>query len=153
MLPSLAIPDLLAAYRSGSLTPRLVVSELRERIAASDPRIWISLTPESRLESVLAALESASPDSLPLYGIPFAIKDNLDLASTPTTAACPDYAYDPAEDATVVSKLIAAGAIPMGKTNLDQFATGLVGVRSPYGTPENPFHPDFIPGGYAAVLL
>lgn len=147
MLPSLAIPDLLAAYRSGNLTPRLVVSELRERIAASDPRIWISLTPESRLESVLAALEAASPDSLPLYGIPFAIKDNLDLASTPTTAACPDYAYDPAEDATVVAKLIAAGAIPMGKTNLDQFATGLVGVRSPYGTPENPFHPDYIPGG------
>ncbi len=147
MLPSLSIPSLLAAYRAGSLTPRDLVATLRERIAASDPRIWIALTPEERLESVLAALETASPDSLPLYGIPFAIKDNLDLAATPTTAACPDYAYDPAEDATVVAKLIAAGAIPMGKTNLDQFATGLVGVRSPYGTPENPFHPDFIPGG------
>ncbi|MCB1206372.1 MAG: allophanate hydrolase [Verrucomicrobiae bacterium] len=147
MTDDLSIPSLHAAYRSGNLTPRALVASLRERIAASDPRIWISLTSEARLESVLSVLEKSSPDSLPLYGIPFAIKDNIDLASAATTAACPDFAFHPDKDATVVDRLISAGAIPMGKTNLDQFATGLVGVRSPYGTPENPFHPDFIPGG------
>lgn len=147
MTDDLSIFSLLAAYRSGTLTPPALVASLRERIAASDPRIWISLTSEARLESVLSVLEKSSPDSLPLYGIPFAIKDNIDLATVATTAACPDFAYYPDKDATVVDRLIAAGAIPMGKTNLDQFATGLVGVRSPYGTPENPFHTDYLPGG------
>lgn len=147
MSQDLSFPLLAAAYRDGSLTPRDLVATLQERIAASDPRIWISLTSPDRLEAVLAALDEASPESLPLYGIPFAIKDNIDLAGVPTTAGCPDFAYRPDKDATVVARLIAAGAIPMGKTNLDQFATGLVGVRSPHGTPENPFHPDYIPGG------
>lgn len=147
MSPDLSIPSLLRAYGDGSLTPRALVSLLQEKIAASDPKIWIALTPDSRLDEILSRLDQAAPDSLPLYGVPFAIKDNIDLAGVPTTAACPDYAYDPDKDATVVSRLIAAGAIPMGKTNLDQFATGLVGVRSPYSVPENPFHPDYIPGG------
>ena len=147
MTPDLSITSLHAAYREGTLTPRSVVTELQKRIAAADPRIWISLTPEERLESIRARLDAESPDSLPLYGIPFAIKDNIDLAGTPTTAACPDFAYDPDKDAKVVALLVAAGALPMGKTNLDQFATGLVGVRSPYGVPENPFNADFIPGG------
>jgi allophanate hydrolase len=84
---------------------------------------------------------------LPLFGVPFAIKDNIDLARIPTTAACAEFAYTPERSATVVQRLIEAGAIPLGKTNLDQFATGLVGVRSPYGVPVNPFHPDYIPGG------
>ncbi|MEQ1840098.1 MAG: allophanate hydrolase [Verrucomicrobiales bacterium] len=147
MITDLSLSSLRRAYGEGSLTPRALVSQLQERIAGSDPKIWIALTPDSRLEEVLSRLDEAAPDSLPLYGVPFAIKDNIDLAGVPTTAACPDYAYDPDKDATVVSRLIAAGAIPMGKTNLDQFATGLVGVRSPYGVPENPFNPAFIPGG------
>jgi allophanate hydrolase len=78
-------------------------------------------------------LSARRPESLPLYGIPFAIKDNIDLAGCATTAGCPDFAYLPQRSATVVQRLIDAGAIPLGKTNLDQFATGLVGTRSPYG--------------------
>jgi len=85
-----------------------------------------------------------------LYGVPFAIKDNIDLAGIPTTAACPEYAYTPANSATVVQKLIDAGAIPIGKTNLDQFATGLVGTRSPYGACQNSFNPEYISGGSSA---
>ena len=83
----------------------------------------------------------------PLYGVPFAVKDNIDVAGMPTTAACPAFAYKPASDATAVARLRAAGAIIIGKTNLDQFATGLVGVRSPYGVPRNPFGRALIPGG------
>ena len=84
---------------------------------------------------------------LPLYGVPVAVKDNIDVAGLPTTAACPAFAYDPGKDATCVARLRRAGAIVIGKTNLDQFATGLVGVRSPYGTPRNLFDPALIPGG------
>ena len=78
-------------------------------------------------------------DRLPLYGVPFAVKDNIDVAGLPTTAACPGFAYQPQQSAEVVRRLVEAGAIVVGKTNLDQFATGLVGVRSPYGVPSNPF--------------
>ena len=85
--------------------------------------------------------------ALPLYGVPFAIKDNIDLAGVPTTAACPAFAYMPQRSATVVQRLIDAGAIPIGKTNLDQFATGLNGTRSPYGACRNAFNPDYISGG------
>ena len=84
-----------------------------------------------------------SDTSLPLYGVPVAVKDNIDVAGMPTTAACPAFAYTPQHDATVVARLRAAGAIVIGKTNLDQFATGLVGVRSPYGTPRNAFNDDW----------
>ena len=86
-------------------------------------------------------------ERLPLFGAPFAVKDNIDVAGLPTTAGCPDFAYVPATSATAVRRLEAAGAIVIGKTNLDQFATGLVGVRSPYGVPRNPFDPAYIPGG------
>ena len=85
--------------------------------------------------------------ALPLYGVPFAIKDNIDLAGVPTTVACPAFAYVPQRSATVVQRLIDAGAIPIGKTNLDQFATGLNGTRSPYGACRNAFNPDYISGG------
>src|SRR5690606_17985320 len=86
-------------------------------------------------------------DSLPLYGVPFVVKDNIDVAGLPTTAACPSYTYVAARDATVVARLKAAGAILIAKGNLDQFATGLVGTRSPYGAVPNSFNPDYISGG------
>ncbi|MEM9015761.1 MAG: allophanate hydrolase [Verrucomicrobiota bacterium] len=147
MVSDLSIASLQRSYREKKLTPTELVAELQGKIQSGDPTVWISLTSESRMKEILVNLEGHSPDTKPLFGIPFAIKDNIDLKGNPTTAACPDYSYDPDQDATVVRLLIEAGAIPMGKTNLDQFATGLVGVRSPYGVPQNPFHPDVIPGG------
>jgi allophanate hydrolase len=107
----------------------------------SDP-VWISRPSRPAVENLAAAAPAGA-----LRGVTFAIKDNIDLAGAPTTAACPEFAYTPAVSAAVVQRLIAAGAVPVGKTNLDQFATGLVGVRSPYGVPVNPFGREFIPGG------
>jgi allophanate hydrolase len=147
MIPNLGITALLEAYRAGVTTPQQVVLEAWQRAEEADPAIWISRPTESQLRSALAALENESPDTKPLYGIPFAIKDNIDCQGYPTTAACPSWNYEPAKSAFVVQQLINAGAIPIGKTNLDQFATGLVGVRSPYGVPSNAFHPDYISGG------
>ena len=92
-------------------------------------------------------MAQAGPQGKPLFGVPFAVKDNIDVAGLPTTAACPAFAYKPQRSAFVVERLVAAGAIPIGKTNLDQFATGLVGVRSPYGVPRNALRADLIPGG------
>ena len=86
-------------------------------------------------------------EQYPLLGVPFAVKDNIDVAGFPTTCACPAFSYTPWESSPAVDKLIAAGAILVGKTNMDQFAAGLVGVRSPYGVPVNPFNPDYVPGG------
>jgi allophanate hydrolase len=99
------------------------------------------------IEPFLAGLEGVDPASLPLYGLPFAIKDNIDLANIPTTAGCPEFAYTPEQNAFLVQRFIEAGAIPLGKTNLDQFATGLNGTRSPYGACRNAFNPDFVSGG------
>ncbi len=148
MMQTLEIQSLLSAYRSGELTPRTLIDELLERIQKVDnPAIWITQLSGDELEPYLQNLESSDPADLPLYGIPFAIKDNIDLSGVPTTAACEAYSYTPEESAPVVEKLIQAGAIPLGKTNLDQFATGLVGVRSPYGVPRNPIAPDRVPGG------
>jgi allophanate hydrolase len=148
MNTDLTIESLRAAYAAKSLTPRELVGELLARIEAIDnPAIWIHRLGAEDLEPYIVRLETADPDSLPLYGIPFAVKDNIDLAGAPTTAACEAYAYTPETSAYVVEKLIQAGAIPIGKTNLDQFATGLVGVRSPYGLPRNPYAPDRVPGG------
>ncbi|MFT4546852.1 MAG: allophanate hydrolase, partial [Verrucomicrobiales bacterium] len=138
------IPALLESYRNGSTTPKEVCLDLLEKARAADSAIWITLLDEAALEPYFENLGSTD---LPLYGVPFAIKDNIDLAGVPTTAACPEFEYTPEKSATVVQRLIDAGAIPIGKTNLDQFATGLVGVRSPYGFPTNAFHPDYIPGG------
>jgi allophanate hydrolase len=146
--PSLCITDLRAAYRERRTTPLAVVEQLLARIAAAaDHRIWITLLPVERVLEQARRLGERDPASLPLYGIPFAIKDNIDLAGVPTTAACPAYAYTPAHSAYVVARLIEAGAIPIGKTNLDQFATGLVGTRSPYGVCRNSFDPAYISGG------
>ena len=147
MIPDLSISTLLTAYREGTCSPGEIIPEAWKRASSDDPAIWISRPTESQLRASLRALEGESPDTKPLYGIPFAIKDNIDCAGYPTTAACPSWSYAPARHAFVVKLLIDAGAIPMGKTNLDQFATGLVGVRSPYGVPGNAFNADYIPGG------
>jgi allophanate hydrolase len=145
---SLAIADLAMAYRNQLTTPVEIVRALHERIAANGDRgIWISLVPIERALEQAQALAHLSPSSLPLYGIPFAIKDNMDVAGMPTTAACPAFSYAATESAFVVTQLIKAGAIPIGKTNLDQFATGLVGTRSPYGACRNSFDRDYISGG------
>ena len=114
------------------------------------PLITISICQLSKLCSIFTTsktLARRDPGGLPLYGIPFAIKDNIDLAGIPTTAACAEFAYTPAHSAFVVERLIAAGAVPVGKTNLDQFATGLVGTRSPWGAVRNAFDPRYLAGG------
>jgi allophanate hydrolase len=142
------ICDLLADYRAGRISPVQVMESVLEAVARAPERnAWITLLPRERVLAMAQALVSQPPESLPLYGIPFAIKDNIDLAGIPTTAGCPEYAYTPSESAFVVQKLIDAGAIPLGKTNLDQFATGLVGTRSPHGACHNSFDPAYISGG------
>jgi allophanate hydrolase len=145
---SLDIANLRRLYQSGELTPLELIEELLARMAGEDSHaIWISRLQADALRTYATALEGKDIASLPLYGIPFAIKDNIDLAGLPTTAACPEFAYTPEKHATVVQRLIDAGAIPIGKTNLDQFATGLNGTRSPYGACRNAFDPDYISGG------
>ncbi|TVP73609.1 MAG: allophanate hydrolase [Rhodobacteraceae bacterium] len=144
---SFDIAALHAAYAAG-LSPRAVMIEALRRIEASnDPAIFISLRPEPAILADVSALPPFDPDMYPLWGVPFAIKDNIDMDGLPTTAACPAYAYAPESDAFVVARLRAAGAIALGKTNLDQFATGLVGVRSPYGVPKNAVDASIVPGG------
>ncbi|HEX4377814.1 MAG TPA: allophanate hydrolase [Steroidobacteraceae bacterium] len=145
---SLDIDSLRSEYRSRRITPVALVRDLYAQIRAyRDEAVWITLLPEEQVLEQARALEACEPDSLPLYGVPFAIKDNIDLADVPTTAACEEFAYRPSESAFVVARLISAGAMPIGKTNLDQFATGLVGTRSPYGICRNTFDPTFISGG------
>ena len=143
------IAHLREAYRARQLTPVDVAAEALRRVSAyPDPAVWIMRVPEERVMARASALgDCGSPQTLPLFGIPFAVKDNIDCAGLPTTAACPAFAYTPSEDATVVKRLIAAGAILLGKTNLDQFATGLVGTRSPYGAPRSVFDSRYISGG------
>jgi allophanate hydrolase len=115
--------------------------------SADERHVWITRLSRDAVMARVAALDPAAMNSLPLYGIPFVIKDNIDLEGTATTAGCPAFAYTPAQSAFVVQRLLDAGAIPLGKTNLDQFATGLVGTRSPYGPCHNSFNADFISGG------
>ncbi|QJY44823.1 allophanate hydrolase [Pseudonocardia broussonetiae] len=142
---ALGVRSLRAAYRSGALTPHDVVDEVLARIAArGDDGVWISRSTRAELHEQAAALRSVDQ---PLYGVPFAVKDNIDVAGLPTTAACPAFTHDPAADATAVRLLREAGAIVVGKTNLDQFATGLNGGRSPYGAPESVFGGDLVSGG------
>ena len=151
MRPDLSIPTLRTRYLDGSLTPTAMVEMLDRQMQAEhdllDRHVWIHRLSLDELRAHAAALDGKDPATLPLYGIPFAIKDNIDLAGIPTTAGCPEFAYTPERSATVVQRLIDAGAIPVGKTNLDQFATGLVGVRSPYGACRNAVDPDYVSGG------
>lgn len=150
---SLSPALLREAYQRGTLTPSTVAELVLARAAAADAQghtgIWIDPPDAERLLSEARGLEARGPTAraLPLYGVPFAVKDNIDVAGRPTTAACPAFAYTADRDAFVVARLRAAGALFVGKTNLDQFATGLVGVRSPYGVPTNPFDGRFIVGG------
>ncbi len=144
----LTLADYRAAYESAALTPGQAVEETYRRIAAhADPAIFITLRAADDVLAEAERLDISRLSDLPLFGVPVAIKDNIDVAGLPTTCACPAFAYVAAKDAAAVTRLRAAGALIIGKTNLDQFATGLVGVRSPYGTPRNTFRPDLVPGG------
>jgi allophanate hydrolase len=145
---TLDLASLRTAFAQG-LTPAALIDEVWHREQAwADSALWIHRLPRAAWQESASTLEACGPSpQRPLFAAPFAIKDNIDLAGVPTTSACPDYAYTPAASSPVVDRLIAAGAIPLGKTNLDQFATGLVGVRSPYGTPRNAFNAAYLPGG------
>ena len=145
---NLEIAHLRGLYLSGALNPVDLVKQLDAEIGNLDSRnIWIRRLSLDEMMVYANQLAQKNPADLPLYGIPFAIKDNIDLAGIPTTAGCAEYAYTPEKSAFVVQQLIDAGAIPVGKTNLDQFATGLVGTRSPYGACQNSFDPAYISGG------
>ncbi len=147
LMSSLVISELLAAYRAQRVTPEKFFRSLLARIdAAPDYHVWITRLSAEQVLAHVAALAD-KPPSLPLYGVPFVIKDNIDLAGTPTTAGCPAFSYAPDISATAVQRLINAGAIPLGKANMDQFATGLVGARSPHGAGRNSFNPEYISGG------
>jgi allophanate hydrolase len=144
------LPFTLAALReayAAGTSPMAVIDEIFARLdAVNDPGVFIYLCDSESLRTEARALGSYDPD-MPLWGIPFATKDNIDVEGIPTTAGCPAYAYTPDVDAFVVANLRAAGALMIGKTNLDQFATGLVGVRTPYGAPLNAVDPLIVPGG------
>jgi allophanate hydrolase len=142
------VAAIVAAHRAGTRTPAQTVARTYQRIRDhNDPAIFISLRDEKDALAEAERLARRDATQLPLYGVPVAVKDNIDALGMPTTAACPAFSYMPTHDSTAVAKLREAGAIIIGKTNLDQFATGLVGVRSPYGTPRNAIRADLIPGG------
>jgi allophanate hydrolase len=143
------ISSLELSYRNGTKSPAQVVREIYAAIRLHGERpIWITVIPEEQSLARAAELESRQDQgTLPLYGIPFAVKDNFDLAGLPTTAGCPAFSRDPTETAEVVRRLLDAGAILIGKTNMDQFATGLVGTRTPYGSCSSVFNEEYISGG------
>src|SRR5271166_620544 len=141
------IATLLSAHARGKPLAA-TIEETYDRIARhGDPALFITLRPKAEALAEAERLQREGPEGRPLFGVPFVVKDNIDVAGLPTTAACPAFAYTPARSAFVVERLQRAGAIVIGKTNLDQFATGLVGVRSPYGVPRNALRADLIPGG------
>lgn len=147
LLPThITLSDLQSAYAAGASVSD-VLQDVFTRIAAvDDPGIFLHLADLAALEGQIAALGAYDP-SRPLWGVPFAVKDNIDVAGMPTTAACPAWTYMPERDAFAVARLREAGAIPIGKTNLDQFATGLVGTRTPWPVPRNALDPKIVPGG------
>lgn len=151
---ALTTVNLRESYQVGSLTPSSMLEVLAERIEAyPDAAVWIHRLPWVEIRARASELEAAWKSEkdpvrrFPLYGLPFAVKDNIDVAGCPTTAACPGFAYVAGAHAPVVARLLDAGALFIGKTNMDQFATGLVGTRSPYGAVRNPFHPNYVSGG------
>ena len=140
------IVDVKGRYATG-LTPPELIAEIYRKIGEwNDPALFIHLPPLDELAAIADAVQSL-PRDLPLWGIPFVVKDNIDVAGWPTTAACPAFSYVPREDAEVIRRLREAGAIPIAKANMDQFATGLVGTRSPYGAARNAIDAEFLPGG------
>ncbi|MBX3491451.1 MAG: allophanate hydrolase [Parvibaculum sp.] len=145
-----SFPALREAGARGVRAEDIAVEALRRIAAYGDPAVWIARFPDEDVLARARALDALPREErarLPLFGLPFAVKDNIDVAGLPTSAGCPAYAYAPKESAPVVARLVAAGAIPVGKTNLDQFATGLVGTRSPHGAPRSVFNADYISGG------
>ncbi len=147
-IASFLIDDLHSGYRSARFTPTDVMETALERAdRMATHNVWITRFEPAQVLAFADVLRDRSADESPLFGIPFVIKDNIDLAAIPTTAGCPAFAYMPARSASVVRRLMDAGAIPLGKTNMDQFATGLVGTRSPYGACRNSFNPAYISGG------
>lgn len=148
MLTDLGFTALQQAYASAAITPAQVMADIRIRAAQkANYNIWLHLLTEAEQAPYIEALAQKKPEEHPLWGIPFAIKDNIDLANIPTTAGCEAFAYTPNQSAQVVQQLIDAGAIPVGKTALDQFATGLNGTRSTIGPCHNSFNPEYISGG------
>lgn len=148
MLPEVLTLESIRAAQGAGATPLDIIEEvIARRAALTDRAVFITETPDAVLRAEARALAARGPEGLPLYGIPFAVKDNIDVAGLPTTAACPAFAHTPERDATTVARLRAAGAIVIGKTNLDQFATGLNGTRSPYGAPRCVFDPAYVSGG------
>jgi allophanate hydrolase len=142
------ISAIVEAHRTGARTPQATISDCYARIRAhGDPAVFISLRDEQDALAEAAGLEARGNRAGALFGVPIAVKDNIDVKGLATTAACPAFAYEPTADAACVARLKEAGAIVIGKTNLDQFATGLGGVRTPYGIPRNPFNAAVIPGG------
>lgn len=141
------LADWQNAYKNPTTCPKALVLSLLQQIPSHDNSFITLLNSEALAQQMDTLLENPKARALPLFGIPFAVKDNIDCAGIPTTAACEAFSYSPQTDAYVVAKLKAAGAIVIGKTNLDQFATGLVGTRSPYGAVKNAFNADYISGG------
>jgi allophanate hydrolase len=141
------VRSILAAHAAGQKIDQTIEHTYAAIAAHDDQALFITLRPKEEALLLAAALETQGPANKPLYGVPFVVKDNIDVAGLPTTAACPAFAYQPQRSAFVVERLERAGAIVIGKANLDQFATGLVGVRSPYGVPRNALRADLIPGG------
>jgi allophanate hydrolase len=147
-VPGPTVTDLLTAYRDGSLTPSARVRSVLDQIdARGADGTWISVDAAAAVRRALDLELTPGARDLPLYGVPFGVKDSIDVAGFPTTLACPAYAYTPATTAPAVQRLLDAGAICVGKTNLDQFATGLNGTRTPYPVPRSVFGGDLISGG------
>ena len=144
---TITIGTLLAAHAAGKPLATTIEETYARIEKHNDPALFIAIRPKSEALAIAERMQASGPEGKPLYGVPFVVKDNIDVAGLPTTAACPAFAYQPGKSAFVVEKLERAGAIVIGKTNLDQFATGLVGVRSPYGVPRNALRADLIPGG------
>jgi len=145
--PAFTLPALSAFYAAGGEPAAVVQAALAAIERWADPALFLARPAEAALLARAAALAAEGPRGRPLFGVPFVVKDNIDVAGLPSSAGCPAYAYQPAADAPAVARLLAAGAICLGKVNLDQFATGLNGTRSPHGTPRNALDAAWIPGG------